>query len=268
MEELPTDAISCMIVDDEMPAHKLLSQYIEKLPWLYTTEGFYRGLDALDKIPIINPDILFLDVEMPDLNGLRMLELLKETKSSVILTTAHMNFAVDGYRYELSGFLLKPILFDTFLESVMIARNQRNRAMALSSGATLACVTPACEIDFQSDENFQGTLPAFHKNSMWLKVDKRILQIEYTDVTFVEGAKNYVKIYRGDQISYTRMPISEMMSNLPDTLFVITNRSFIVNRLEVKEFDGNEIIMKNNFRVRVSRELRSLVLAKLTNFHG
>lgn len=92
--------------------------------------------------------------------------------------------------------------------------------------------------------------------------------MEYLDITFVEGAKNYIKIYRGDPVSYTRMPISEMMRNLPCPLVIITNRSFIVNRLEVREFDGNELVMKNNFRVRVSREPRSLVIAKLTNFYG
>ncbi|MCF2443298.1 LytTR family DNA-binding domain-containing protein [Dyadobacter sp. CY345] len=251
MEEQPTNAISCMIVDDEMPAHNLLSQYIEKLPWLYSIQGFYRALDALDKIPILNPGILFLDVEMPDLNGLRMLELLKTNSSAVILTTAHGNFAIDGYRYSISGFLLKPIIFDKFLETVLIARNQQIKAAKPADTFPTDNRVIQDDNDYQNQENYQGVLPAFHKNSMWLKVEKRILQMEYTDVTFVEGAKNYVKIYRGDHISYTRMPISEMMRNLPSALFVITNRSFIVNRLQVKEFDGNEIIMKNDFRVRV-----------------
>lgn len=267
MEDQTLETISCMIVDDEVPAHKILGQYIDQVSWLRNIEGAYRALDALDKIPILNPGILFLDVEMPDLNGLRLLELIKKRNFSVIITSAHVNFAVDGYLYGLAGFLLKPIIFEKFVETMVMVRDARIHGAA-SSESMLQNLLPVTEPTMEGLADYKGTFPAFHKNSMWLKVEKRIVQMDYTEVTFVEGAKNYVIIYCGDQISYTRVPISEMIRKLPPWLFVQTNRSFIVNRLEVKEIDGNEIVMSNNFRVKVSKELRLLVLDKLTKFNG
>ncbi len=263
MEDQMKSAVTCMIVDDEKPAHQVLNQYIERVPGLSTIEGAYLALDALDKIPILKPDILFLDVEMPDLSGLRVLDLLKTLTASVILTTAHQNFAVDGYSYAVKGFLLKPIYFEEFIDTVFRVRQQ----LEAVKSALFSPPEPTLlnfEIDLESSDDSQGKFPAFHKHTMIVKVDGRIVQIQYADVTFVEGARNYVKIYIGDSIRYCRIPISVMMRHLPSSLFITTNRSFIVNRLAVKEIDGNEILMSNNFRVKISRDLRSLVLAKLT----
>lgn len=264
MEDQMKNALTCMIVDDEKPAHQVLNQYIERVPGLSILEGAYLALDALDRIPILKPDILFLDVEMPDLSGLRVLELLRTLSSSVILTTAHQNFAVDGYSYSVKGFLLKPIYFDEFINTVYRVRQQRE---AVNSIAFLP-PEPALldfEIDLESSDDSQGKFPAFHKDTMIVKVDGRIVQIQYADVTFVEGARNYVKIYMGDIVRYCRIPISVMMRHLPGSLFITTNRSFIVNRLAIKEMEGNEMLMNNNYRVKVSKDLKALVLAKLTN---
>ncbi|GLU57211.1 DNA-binding response regulator [Dyadobacter frigoris] len=266
MEDQMKNAVTCMIVDDEKPAHQVLNQYIERVPGLFPIEGAYLALDALDKIPILKPDILFLDVEMPDLSGLRVLDLLKSLTASVILTTAHQNFAVDGYSYAVKGFLLKPIYFEEFISTVYRVRQQRE---IVNNAAFMPVqpVLPDFEIDLESSDDAQGKFPAFHKDTMIVKVDGRIVQIPYADVTFVEGAKNYVKIYIGDIVRYCRIPISVMMSRLPSSLFITTNRSFIVNRLAFIEMDGNEMLMNNNYRVKVSKDLRALVLAKLT-FNG
>jgi len=267
MEDLLTSPVSCMIVDDEKPAHQVLNQYIARVPGLLGIEGAYLSLDALDKIPILKPDILFLDVEMPDLSGLRILELLKTVTASVILTTAHQQFAMDGYSYAVKGFLLKPIFFDQFIDTVFRVRQQR--FFADNNPVTNALLSSSsAETDPEAADDLHGKLPAFHKDTMIVKVDGRIVQIQYTDITFIEGAKNYVKIYLGDQICYCRMPISVMMRNLPPLLFIITNRSFIVNRVSIDAIEGNEILMDNNYRVKISKDLRPLVLAKLTNFHG
>ncbi|TKT85722.1 LytR/AlgR family response regulator transcription factor [Dyadobacter frigoris] len=266
MEDQMKNAVTCMIVDDEKPAHQVLNQYIERVPGLSPIEGAYLALEALDKIPILKPDILFLDVEMPDLSGLRVLDLLKTLTASVILTTAHQNFAVDGYSYAVKGFLLKPIYFEEFIATVYRVRQQREtmHQVLLSS---IQPTLPGFNIDLESSDDGQGKFPAFHKDTMIVKVDGLIVQIHYSDVTFVEGARNYVKIYIGDSVRYCRIPISVMMSRLPSSLFITTNRSFIVNRLAVKEMEGNEILMSNNYRVKVSKDLRALVLSKLT-FNG
>lgn len=255
-----------MIVDDEKPAHQVLNQYIERVPGLHSIEGAYLALDALDKIPVLKPDILFLDVEMPDLNGLRILDLLKTVSASVILTTAHQSFAVDGYSYAVKGFLLKPIYFEQFIETVYRVRQQRE-AVANAAFPSMDGGVPDFDIDMESTDDSQGKFPAFHKETMIVKVAGRIVQISYMDVTFIEGAKNYVKIHMGDSTRYCRIPISVMMRNLPSSLFITTNRSFIVNRLAVKEIEGNDMLMNNESRVRISKDLRALVLAKLT-FNG
>ncbi|TDE14766.1 LytR/AlgR family response regulator transcription factor [Dyadobacter psychrotolerans] len=266
MEDQMKNAVTCMIVDDEKPAHQVLNQYIDRVPGLSPIEGAYLGLDALDKIPILKPDILFLDVEMPDLSGLRVLDLLKTLTASVILTTAHQNFAVDGYGYAVKGFLLKPIYFEEFISTVYRVRQQRE-IINNSAFMPVQPVLTGFEIDLESGDDSQGKFPVFHKDTMIVKVDGRIVQIPYADVTFVEGAKNYVKIYIGDIVRYCRIPISVMMSRLPSSLFITTNRSFIVNRLAFIEMEGNEMLMNNNYRVKVSKDLRALVLAKLT-FNG
>ncbi|WP_285547078.1 LytR/AlgR family response regulator transcription factor [Dyadobacter frigoris] len=266
MEDQIKNALTCMIVDDEKPAHQVLNQYIERVPGLSILEGAYLALDALDKIPVLKPDILFLDVEMPDLSGLRVLDLLRTLSASVILTTAHQHFAVDGYSYSVKGFLLKPIYFDDFITTVHRVRQQRNMMNSEAFRPSEPTFT-GFEIDLESSDDSQGKFPTFHKDTMIVKVDGRIVQIQYADVTFVEGAKNYVKIYIGDIVRYCRIPISVMMSRLPSSLFITTNRSFIVNRLAFIEMEGNEMLMNNNYRVKVSKDLRALVLAKLT-FNG
>ncbi|WP_159478096.1 LytTR family DNA-binding domain-containing protein [Dyadobacter sp. 3J3] len=266
MEDQIKNAVTCMIVDDEKPAHQVLNQYIERVPGLHSIDGAYLALDALEKIPVLKPDILFLDVQMPDLSGLRVLDLLKKVSASVILTTAHQNFAIDGYDYAVKGFLLKPIYFDKFLETVFRIRQQReivNNEALLSPHS----ISTDFDIDLESSDDSQGKFPAFHKETMIVKVAGRIVQISYMDVTFIEGAKNYVKIYMGDSTRYCRIPISVMMRNLPSSLFITTNRSFIVNRLAVKEIEGNDMLMNNDQRVRISKDLRALVLSKLT-FNG
>jgi two-component system LytT family response regulator len=266
MEDLMKNAVICMIVDDEKPAHQVLNQYIDRVPGLSIIEGAYLALDALDRIPILKPDIIFLDVEMPDLSGLRMLDLLKTLTASVILTTAHQNFAMDGYDYAVKGFLLKPIYFDKFLETVLRVRQQRQQ-MHDSAFVSVQQAAADFDIDLESSDDSQGKFPAFHKDTVIVKAQGRIVQISYTDIIYIEGAKNYVKIYIGEITRYCRIPISVMIRNLPSSLFITTNRSFIVNRLAVKEIEGNEILMSNEARVKVSKDLRALVLAKLT-FNG
>ncbi|CAG5072976.1 Protein-glutamate methylesterase/protein-glutamine glutaminase [Dyadobacter sp. CECT 9623] len=122
MNSNTTRKISCLIIDDEEPAHEVLKFLIAKIPWLVCVGSCYNAVEALEVIPDSKPDILFLDVNMPELTGLDLLSIVKAPNSHVIMTTAYSQYAVDGFTFDVTAFLLKPIGFDRFLKAVTKVR--------------------------------------------------------------------------------------------------------------------------------------------------
>ena len=165
--------IKCAIVDDEPLAVELLASYVEKIPFLELCGKYNNATDALHGIGESPVDLLFLDIQMPELNGLELTKMLPEN-TRIVFTTAFNQYAVDGFRVNALDYLLKPISYVDFLEAC-------NKAMQWF------------QLVQQSDSS--NSKPEEEVTSIFVKSEYKLLQINLDDIRYIEGLKDYVKIY-------------------------------------------------------------------------
>ncbi|MGX5852159.1 LytR/AlgR family response regulator transcription factor [Dyadobacter jiangsuensis] len=264
-----TGKISCLIVDDEEPAHEVLKFLISKLSWLTYAGSCYNALEALEMIPEVKPDIIFLDVNMPELSGLDLLNIVHAPDAHVIMTTAYPEYAVDGFTFDVTAFLLKPIGFDRFLKAVTKVRrligdshlaHERGRSLPETGTNEMAerQQAPAPQIPEQRPETAQ-------EEYMWIRADRKMYCVWFKDIYFVEGLKDYVKVYYTDGVLVTLASMAAMATRLPSPTFVRTHRSYIVNRNMIKMIEGNMVTMLNGMKVSIAvSPTRDEVLRQLT----
>ena len=218
--------IKCAIVDDEPLAVELLASYVSKIPFLTLVGKYSNATDALHGCTEQQVDLLFLDIQMPELNGLELSRMVPET-TRIVFTTAFEQYALDGYRINALDYLLKPISYANFLEAC-------NKA--------LQWFTMVRENEAKSEE-------AAAPKSIFVKSEYKVLQIALDDIRYIEGLKDYVKIYT----EQSPRPILSLMSMkgleemLPATRFMRVHRSFIVNMEKVREIDRGRIVFGDVF---------------------
>lgn len=212
--------IKCAIVDDEPLAVELLASYVAKIPFLQL-EGKYSNATAALKGIAANPvDLLFLDIQMPEITGLELSRMIPES-TRVVFTTAFSDYALDGYRINALDYLLKPITYATFLEAC-------NKAL---QWFTL----------MKERENKQ---PDDEMKSIFVKSEYKLIQIDLDSIRYIEGLKDYVKIFTDDSprpiLSLMNMKAMERM--LPASRFIRVHRSYIVSKQKIREIDRNRIV--------------------------
>jgi two-component system, LytTR family, response regulator len=204
---------NCLIVDDEPLAHKVLENYIAKLDYLSLAGNAYTAFEALNFLQTNAVDILFLDIEMPELTGLDMLKTLTQPPA-VILTTAYSEFALEGYDLGVTDYLLKPIRFERFAKAV-----QRIAQMA-------------------------ATLPQTGYSDFFVKIDGAQHRIAVDKLLYVEACGNFVKLHFADRQLLTAETMAGMETRLTGGQFVRVHRSFMVNVTKVTKVDGNIIYIE------------------------
>ena len=214
--------IKCAIVDDEPLAVELLASYVKKIPFLELCGKYNNATDALHGIGETPVDLLFLDIQMPELNGLEMSKMVPET-TRIVFTTAFDQYAVDGFRVNALHYLLKPISYRDFMEAC-------NKAMQWF------------QLVQQSEQ--QPTMPMEEPRSIFVKSEYKLLQIDLDDIRYIEGLKDYVKIYTEQSphpvLSLMNMKAIEQM--LPASRFIRVHRSFIVQKSKIREIERNRIV--------------------------
>ncbi|MBO9616278.1 MAG: response regulator transcription factor [Dyadobacter sp.] len=263
-----TGKISCLIVDDEEPAHEVLKFLISKLSWLTYAGSCYNALEALEMIPEVKPDILFLDVNMPELSGLDLLNIVHAPDAHVIMTTAYPEYAVDGFTFDVTAFLLKPVGFDRFLKAVTKVRRligdshlANERARVPDTGAN----EPADHQQLPTPQPSEQRPETVQEEYMWIRADRKMYCVWFKDIYFVEGLKDYVKVYYTDGVLVTLASMAAMTTRLPSPTFVRTHRSYIVNRNMIKMIEGNMVTMLNGMKVSIAvSPTRDEVLRQLT----
>jgi two-component system LytT family response regulator len=250
MKNKITPTLKCLIVDDEPDAHAVLEQHINRIGWLQVTASLYDGVEALTNIPIIKPDIVFLDVQMANLTGLQLLKLLPAYDSQIILTTGHSEFAKDGYDFGVTDFLLKPILFERFLQATNKARLTHYN---LGHSPLKDTVTKSYDTFADTPEWKDLPSPTFTSRYILLRVDKKIHHVPYDDILFVQSLANYVNVQTRYDCLTTRGALSEFTNKLPSGQFLQTHKSYMINRKYVRHIDGNLIYLDDNFKVPISR---------------
>ena len=216
--------IKCAIVDDEPLAVELLASYVEKIPFLQLCGKYNNATDALHGIGEDPVDLLFLDIQMPELNGLELSKMIPEN-TRIVFTTAFNQYAVDGFRVNALDYLLKPISYADFLEA-------SNKALQWF------------QLIEQNEQSAVSSAVKEEPRSIFVKSEYKLLQINLDDIRYIEGLKDYVKIYTEQSphpiLSLMNMKAIEQM--LPASRFIRVHRSFIVQKGKIREIERNRIV--------------------------
>lgn len=214
--------INCIAIDDEPHALMILEAYIAKLDFLKLLAKIQSPLEALDFFENNEIDLIFLDIQMPELSGLQFLNLLKKTPH-VILTTAYSDYALDGYEYNVTDYLLKPYSFERFLKAV--------RKIQLSDAVPPVITIPKSEAD-----NRLGTI--------FIKGDakNKFHQLEVKDIQYIEGLRNYVSIVpRAGKRIITLQSMKSLEEQLAPADFIRIHKSYLININQISMIDGNTV---------------------------
>jgi DNA-binding LytR/AlgR family response regulator len=210
--------ISCIIVDDEPPAIRILQKFAEQLPGLECVATTTSALEALQLIEIHKPDIIFLDIQMRDLTGIQLSALIKD-KVGIIFTTAYPQFAVEGFELNAIDYLLKPIAFSRFISAVEKARTQIHPTGGKQNN-------PTAEEDY-----------------FFIKTDgkNKFKRVAVADIFYIESIKNYIVIHTHDEQIVTYNTLKYFEEKLPDNLFVKIHKSFVIALNKIEKTDNNEV---------------------------
>lgn len=211
--------IQTIIVDDEPLALDVLETYIEKIPDLKLIKRCTNALEAREALQNHHIDLMFLDIQMPQITGIDFLRTLSDPPL-VIFTTAYPNFALEGFELDALDYLLKPISFDRFLKAVNRAADQVNLQKA-SHG--------------QSEHAPEGD------DFFFVKADKKLVKVNYSEIVYIEGLKDYVIIRLEQTRVITLQTMKSLEDKLPASKFKRIHRSFIVNIDKIHAIIGNMV---------------------------
>ena len=234
---MPNDKkIICLAIDDEPPALQVIEKYIASMPALELKASVNNAVDALSIVQNNKIDLIFLDIQMPQLLGTDFMRSLINPPK-VIFTTAFRKYAVDGFELDAVDYLLKPISFERFLKAV-------NKVMRLNINTD------------ENDFNFKTTQSNTHSDSfIYLRADRKNIKVNFDDILFIESLKDYIKVVTKDKTIVTKQAISSIEENLPADLFVRTHRSFIVSLKRIESYT-NELIQISRYEIPISRSYR------------
>jgi len=231
--------IKAIIVDDEPLALDVLETYISQLPNIELVQKCTNAIEANEALKQHEIDLMFLDIQMPQITGIDFLKSL-ENPPKVIFTTAYPDYAVDGFELNASDYLLKPISLERFMKSV-------NRVSE--------------EIELEQNEG--GSNNAETDEFFFVKADKKLIKIIYSDILYIEGLKDYVIIRMNDSRVITLQTMKSLESKLPSNIFQRIHRSYIINIQRINAIIGNmvEITEKGEKRhIPVGKNYRERLL--------
>lgn len=225
---------NCIIVDDEPLARNLLSDYVRKVPELNLVETLSSPLQVMDALRKHEIDIMFLDVQMPDLTGIALLKVLQK-KPLIVLTTAYSEYALEGYEHDVADYLLKPITFERFLKTVdKVTQRLAERAAAPAS----ATVPPQ-----SAHRPTVDTASASNQPFVFIKDGTKLIKVRIDDILYVEGLKDYVTIHTKTQKVVSLQRLKALEEELPADKFIRVHNSFIV------ALNAIDVIHKNDVQI-------------------
>ena len=236
--------LSCIIVDDEPLAVKLLESFVSKTPDLTLLASFTDSVEAINAVKEQKPNLLFLDIQMPDLNGMELAHMIP-SETRVIFTTAFKEYAFESYEVRALDFLLKPIRYNKFLAAIDKAKEWYERS-DISRSEECGVRSEDTQVSVSSLQSNLTPHSTLHtpRNTIFLKVDGEYRQIAISDIIYVSGMKDYVMFYleseRRPLVTHLTMKAVEDM--LPPQQFMRVHRSFIVCLDKIRKVDRNDCI--------------------------
>jgi DNA-binding LytR/AlgR family response regulator len=219
--------VNCLIVEDEPLARNLMVDYVKRVPSLHLVEACSSPLAAIEVLRSHDIDLLFLDVQMPELTGISLLKVLQK-KPYVILTTAYSEYALEGYELDVTDYLLKPITFERFLKAVdKVIQRMDNKQPVVIQHTPAVAASPS---------------PAF----VFVKDGTKLVKVMLDDILYVEGLKDYVTIHTKQQkiVSLQRLKLLE--EQLPSDKFIRIHNSFIVSLRGIEVVHKGEVQVAGN----------------------
>jgi two-component system LytT family response regulator len=227
--------LRCLILDDENPAVQLLAEYVRKSPGLELVLASTKPAPVLELIAQEGADLLFLDIQMPELTGIEIMQIIGQGNTKVILTTAYEEFALAGYTYNVVDYLLKPITFERFSVAINKAK-----------------------------ERFQiaDTVPKLPVPFIFVKTEYRIKKIEVASILYIEALGDYITLHLPDEkiLSLERMKNIEAI--LPADDFIRIHKSFIINIRHIDYLERGRVVINTNY-LPIGEAYKDVVKLKL-----
>lgn len=220
--------IRCLVVDDEPLALDILEDYIKKIPELSLVSTTTNAIEGLGLVQQGEVDLVFLDVQMPELTGIQFVKIING-KCDVILCTAYPQYALESYELDVSDYLLKPIAFDRFYKSVYKIVNRRIAQAFQLMSTTIAQGKPA-----QQEQDY-----------IFVKTEHKFQRIDLEDIHYIEGLKDYVSIFTVNDRIITLQNMKRMEESLPENRFVRVHKSYIIALDKIVSVERSRIALKD-----------------------
>nr|WKN34034.1 LytTR family DNA-binding domain-containing protein [Tunicatimonas sp. TK19036] len=248
-------SLSCIIIDDEPFAQDLIRKYIDRISYLTLIATYDNAITAMHGVSASQPDIIFLDVNMPEMTGVEFIKSFVGVRPNIIFTTAHAQYAHEGFEHDAIDYLLKPISFDRFMKALYKVEKQLNFNPNTSPTEPIAPAYPPSP----------SKAPQLPDDFFLVKADKKLIKIMINEIIYVEGMKDYIKIHLADHFVITHMTMTKITNLLPPH-FIRINRSFIVQTTYIKTVEGNMIEMANGTRLTIGIKYRDEIRNKLNDW--
>ncbi len=234
------EKIQCIVVDDEPVARGIIESYLEKIQNIHLVKSCKNAAEAFEILTANSIDLIFLDINMPEISGLSLAKSVKH-RSKIIFTTAYREYAVEGFDLQAVDYLLKPISFDRFLQAVQNF------------------------FELNIHQPLEKTLPneSPKSNYMFVRSDRKMIKLTFDDILYIESLSDYLKIHTKEKTIITRETISNIESKLPVNEFLRVHRSYIISLDKILSYT-NEYIEIEKKAIPISRSYKENVLKKLT----
>jgi DNA-binding LytR/AlgR family response regulator len=214
--------INCLVVDDEPVALEVLEHFINRVYFLNLVRKCQNAIEAMQILEENQIDLLFLDINMPDVNGIQFLKSII-TRPAVILTTGFKEYAHEGYEHDVIDFLLKPFDFERFLKAV----NKANNLITKTAKQPAALQKP--------------------QQYIFIKADYKLLKVSVDDILFIEGLKDYIKIFTKQKLYLTLMSMTSIEEKLPSDEFCRVHRSYIISLSKIDSVSRHRVVIGEKF---------------------
>lgn len=230
--------LNCIIIDDEEGAHLVLEHFIGLLKHIKLDASFYTAVEAMEYLYGNKVDMMFLDINMPGLTGMEMLEAMSN-KPYVILTTAYKEYALESYKYDVVDYLVKPFDFKTFLSAIDKVINRMG--------------------------NSHKTMehPNSEMRNIVIKVENEIVKLEFHSIHYTQSYGNYVKFFTADKMYLSQITTQEVENKLSSELFVRIHKSYLVALKEISKIAGGELFLKNGTILPIGKFYKKNVIDKM-----
>lgn len=233
---------TCIIVDDEKMAREVIVSHLSKMDRIEIVASCSNAIEAFNVINSQDIDLIFLDINMPEITGLSFAKSINKD-IRVIFTTAYREYAVDGFNLEAVDYLLKPISYERLYKSL-----NKYFDIYLKDEVPKAAEFNHLENDY-----------------MFVKADRKMVKIDFSEIIYIESLGDYLQIYMHNNIITTRETISNIEAKLPASNFIRIHRSFIISLKQIQSYT-HEFIEVSNKALPISRSYKQTVLEKLENF--